>query len=340
MKSGVTITGCAWKIGRPFAGRLDVVIRQTVLAALAESGLSIDDIDSFVTVAGDTLDGISVPGRAEVAGNYGRQYLNVPSSAGHGLGAAVTQIEAGEAKNLILVGWGAATKYGAFDPRRNQADPFYTRPIGASPRVVAALQANEIFDMSGMEASSLQSYADEMALRAWDGAVATVAGAAPAWVKTGFCDGVVAIVLRGAGDGRPGVAVSDFASISRAYSPEDDRLDPAEWVKEALSAMSDPDRTQQAEFTVIEAAAPTPIAEARALSALGFATNFDRAKFNPSGGGATAHFGQATALRQIAETSRRLAAGSKGSSKGLVLDLTGPAGQHTTAIMLQAEAVQ
>jgi hypothetical protein len=344
MRPGAVIAGCGWKLGRPFADRLDVVIRQAVLAALAESGLSIDDIDSFITVAGDTLDGISVPGRAEVAGNYGRRYLNVPSSAGHGLGAAVTQIEAGEAKNLILVGWGAATKYATFDPRRNQADPFYARPIGASPCVVAALQANEILDMSGMEESTLQSYADEMALRTWDGTVAPVAGAAPAWVRTGFCDGAVAIVLRRAGDGSPGVAVSDFASVSRAYSPEDERLDTAEWVKEAISAMSGPGHTDGAEFTVIEAAAPTPIAEARALSALGFASDSDQGKFNPSGGGATAHFGQATALRQIAETSRRLAAGSKRSSrrpsKGLVLDLTGPAGQHTTAIMLQAEVVQ
>jgi hypothetical protein len=154
----------------------------------------------------------------------------------------------------------------------------------------------------------------------------------------------VAIVLRRAGNGSRGVSVSDFASVSRSYSPEDDRLDTAEWVKEALSAMSGPDRVDEAGLSVIEAAAPTPIAEARALSALGFSAGSDQARFNPSGGGATAHFGQATALRQIAETSRRLAAGSKGpsgsSSKGLVLDLTGPAGQHTTAIMLQAQAVQ
>ncbi|MCC2688355.1 MAG: hypothetical protein K0S21_1158, partial [Rhizobiaceae bacterium] len=36
--------------------------------------------------------------------------------------------------------------------------------------------------------------------------------------------------------------------------------------------------------------------------------------------------------------SRALAAKTDGAAKGLVLDLTGPAGQHTTAIVLETGA--
>jgi hypothetical protein len=334
--SAAVIAGCGWKLGRPFADRLDVAIRDAVLAALAESGLSIDDIDSFVTVASDTMDGISVPGRAEVAGNYGRRYLNLPSSAGHGLGAAVTQIEAGEAENLILVGWGAAAKYAQFDPRRNQADPFHVRPIGVSPRVVAAMQAQELLATADLDESSLNSYTDQMMSRSWEGSARSVAGGAPAWARTGFCDGAVAIVMRRGGP--PGVTVSDFASVSRPYSPDDDHLDPAEWVREAVAALRHGGGSDRGGFDMIEAAAPTPIAEARALSAVGFVAGGDTAKFNNSGGGAVAHFGAATALRQIAQTSRALAAKTDSAAKGLVLDLTGPAGQHTTAIVLETGA--
>jgi hypothetical protein len=337
MKPGAMIVGCGLRLGRPFAERMEVVIRQAVLAALDESGMSMEDIDSVVTVAGDTLDGLMVASGSEIAGSYGRRYMNVPSSAGHGLAAAATQIESQGAENVLLVGWGAATKYSGFDPRRNQADPFYTRPIGASPAVVAALQAHELGELSGLDETALQSYVREMSLRAWGQAAAPGANAAPGWARTGFCDGVAAIVLRPAGAAGQGVLVRDFASVSRGYSPEDERLDPAGWVGEAVSALSVTPARADA-YVIVEAAAPTPIAEIRALSPLGFRETGQK-KFNPSGGGAVAHFGQATALYRVAETSRRLRAIGKGA-QGLVVDLAGPLGQHVTAIGLQAEVAR
>jgi hypothetical protein len=326
--AGAVIRGWSTRLGRPFAERLETQIRAAVLEALSVAGLAIEDIDSVVTVASDTLDGLSVPGRGEIAGNYGRSYLNLPSSAGHGLGAAVTQIESGAAENLLLVGWGAATRLADDDFRANQADPFYARPIGATPRVVAALQAHEI---SGAEdPSTLQAYADEMFARAWQGEGRARERAAPAWAGTAFCDGAVALVLQREDAGKAGAAVRDFASVSRPYSPADESLDPAGWAKETVAALGG----KAAAFGVLEAAAPTPAAEARALGAVSPAG--DRLRFNRSGGGAAAWFGAATGLRQVAEASRSLAAGAAAS--GLVLDMAGPIGQHMTAILIEAGA--
>ncbi|MGQ7793599.1 hypothetical protein ACUN0C_14410 [Faunimonas sp. B44] len=337
MTAPATITGWACRLGRPFGDRLDMAVRETVLAALSVSNLPIDAIDSVVTVASDTLDGLSVPGRGEIAGNYGRSYLNLPSSAGHGLGAAVVQIESGSAENLLLVGWGAATKLAREDSRRNQADPFYARPIGASPRALAALQANELSGLEGSDPRRLQAYADRMRSRAWADATETPAGATPVWARSGFCDGAVAIVLQRGSGSRTGIGVTGIASVSRPYSPEDERLDPAEWVSEALGCLPDTDDVDGGSAGIVEAAAPTPAAEARALGALSTGSAQDIAGFNASGGGAVAYFGAATGLRQVAEASRALAAkGTSRPSSALVLDLAGPLGQHVTAIYLRA----
>ena len=331
--ASAVITGWGTRLGRPFAARLDLKIREAVLSALSVSGLSIGDIDTVVTVGSDTLDGLSVPSRSEVAGNYGRSYLNLPSSAGHGLGAAVAEIESGAAEHVLLVGWGAAARLAQHDFRRNQADPFYARPIGASPRVMAVLQARELLGFDGLHEGALQGYADEMFSRAWPGEPKPSGGAAPAWASTAFCDGVTAIVLRRSSKSSGGVAVRDFASASRPYSPEDDRLDPAAWAAEAIAGLSDP-AARGSSFDVVEAAAPTPAAEVRALAAVGSWSPGSHA-MNRSGGGASAHFGAATGLRQIAEASRSLAQAGP-DAKGLVLDLAGPIGQHATAILLQS----
>jgi hypothetical protein len=340
MTGQAVITGSGWKIGRPLPGRLEVAIRDAVLKALDTSKLSIEDIDTFITVGSDTLDGLMVAGRPEIAGAYSRKYLNVPSSAGHGLAAAVTQIESGESRNLVLVGWGAATKLSEHDGRSNQADPFFARPMGASPRVLAALQARELLGIDGLGETALQSYVQLMVSRAWQGDETTCSGAAPAWARSAFCDGVVAIVVQCGVDAKYAVTIRGFASVSRPYSPEDDRLDTAAWVSEALADFSNPVAVGSWELDVIEAAAPTPIAEARALGGVGPGFALDGSIFNQSGGGASAHFGAATGLRQIAEACRILIEkrATKTSASGLVLDLCGPLGQHATAILLQAGA--
>ncbi len=92
---------------------------------------------------------------------------------------------------------------------------------------------------------------------------------------------------------------------------------------------------------MIEAAAPTPIAESRAFVGV-VSQSVPDGKFNQSGGGAVAHFGAATGLRQVAEASRILMEmrSAKASAKGLVLDLSGPLGQHVTAVFLQTREGQ
>ncbi|MFO1085280.1 MAG: hypothetical protein U1E21_11990 [Reyranellaceae bacterium] len=299
------IRGSASAIHTSWDAPIDNLVHDVVTKALGECRLTLADIDTVVTVASDTLDGLLVPVRGEIAGNLGRSYCHITSSAGHALGAAVVMIESGQAERVLLVGWGAMEKFGAFDPRTLQADPFHARPIGALPRAVASIQAQQLLDLGLL---------DSDALKAQDAA------------EPNPCDGAVAIVLE-AREGPCRVAVKDFASISRAYSPDDEVLDPAVWVREAVSLLKAADGIPHD----VEVAAPTVLGELRALDVL--ATQ-QRTRRNGSGGGAAAWFGPATGLRQIAFAAEALAGQPEGSVS-VAADLSGPLSQHVTVALLE-----
>lgn len=329
------IVGHAVRLGRPFGDRLEVTVRDTVLEALGRSGLDLADIDTVVTCASDTLDGMMVPVKAEFAGSYGRSLLNVPSSAGHAVAAAASLIETGQAENLLMVGWGEATRLARADFRRNQADPFYTRPLGASPAMSATLQAAGLAAEVLPDGAALDERARADRARAWGAAPDGRGDSVPAWAQTGFCDGAVALILRPRNQAPGGVVIRDHGCASRSYCPGDDRLDPALWVDEAVAACAEPDSLRAGAFAAVEVAGPTTIAEMRALAALR-ADRIDDPSGGvmASGGGAAAHFGPATALRQLAVACATLG-GRPGM--GIVADLAGPMGQHTTLIALEAQ---
>lgn len=322
MSAHAAILGSATHVTRRFEQSLEFVVHATVLRALADAGLeSLGAIDTVVTAASDTLDGIMVATRSEIAGSFGHSYLHVPSSAGHALAAAVTMIEAGTAQNLLLVGWGEGSKFIEEDSRVIQADPFFTRPVGAIPAALAALQAQFLIGAGLITEADADAYAKATAARVWPGRPPAT-GAGPVWLRTGWCDGVVALVLAPTAEHPSSVRVRDFATSFRPYTPDScadiaSGLDPAAWVVQALPAQAGP-------FELIEASAPTPICEARAGMAL------SGRRFNASGGGAAASFGIATGFAGLAAAATALRAGQQ----GCVIDLAGPIGQAVTVIAL------
>lgn len=328
------IAGSASVIGHSFDLGVESTMRSVVSAALAEAKMAMDDIDTVVSVASDTLDGVMIPIRAEIAGSFGKSYLNVPSSAGHALAASVALIESGQATNVLLAGWGAASRLASADSRSIQADPFYDRPSGASPAALSALQARELAADAAFEGRDPAVAAGAMTSRAWSAGVPEGAQRADAWLGQSFCDGAVALVLCRAEPDDARIRIADFGSSARPYSPQDERLDPAPWAMEAMAHCREPAKVAAVKLAVVEAAGPTSICEARVLSALvdhGLAgSQIDH--WNASGGGATAWFGPATALRQLAFAATSLR--SIGSHAGGVLDLAGPLGQHVTFILL------
>ena len=331
MKAG--ICGAASRIERQFDNGIEPIIREVVRAALDEAGLSIADVDMVVTVASDTLDGMMVPLRSELAGAVGKNYLNVSSAAGHAMSAAATAIEAGDADNVLVVGWGAASKLVAHDGRSNQFDPFYMRPIGASPRVLAALQKQMLVASGDIREHDIEAFRARMTHILWGSE--TIDSASRAY---GFCDGAAALVLKRIAYGEPGAIIADHSMASRSHNPLDESIDPAIWVKEAIAGFSrKPSQAPARGF--IEASGSNTPAEMRAVAALldaGF-IGCDAASANGKGGGAMAWFGPATSLRALAELCGELLAKgpARKSDAGIFVDLAGPLGQHVTTMFLE-----
>lgn len=323
MAVSVTIAGSAERIGRSLA--VDIAVTQCVRAALAAAALALDDIDAVVTCGSDVLDGGMVGTRSGIAGAYGRELVTVPSSGGHAFAAAASLIESGQARNVLVAGWGEGSKFALLDGRSVQADPFYARPVGADAAAMTALQAQRLLADGALTGEALSEYGEAMQRRA--GLAENGSGGMRPWLLPQWADGACAIVLRA---GEDGVRVADVGTSFRGYTPQPADLDPAGWVAAAMANMKLAERG----LTAIEACGPAMVTEFAALRTLlarvGWPAVDDR--INASGGGASAFFGPATGLRHIARAARAL---SGGRSTGIAIDLAGPIGQATSVIALE-----
>jgi len=335
----VFIIGSASRIGLPGGWSIERAVHDVVEDALQSAEIiSRDAIDIVVTVGSDIIDGSMIATRSGIAGSYGRELITVPSSGGHAFGAAVALIESGSAQTVLLAGWGEGTKFGAFDGRVIQADPFWARPVGADALALGALQAQRLQAGGRLSIIDAKNYADAMGSRARGPNGAPLASTAH-WLMPNWVDGAAAIVLSASARGREAIVVRDFGSSFRPYCPEPEDFDPAQWVVSALGHMRDPSALVGLSLAAIEASAPTAFCEALALEALLPQTGWDvlDARVNSSGGGAVTHFGPATALRQLSFAVEAIRGPRSGDVAGAaVLDLAGPIGQATTVILLES----
>lgn len=324
-----SIAGAACRIDRQFAGGIEPVIREVVRSTLDAAAISLADIEMVVTVASDTLDGMMVPIRAELAGALGKNYLNVSSAAGHAVCAAAAAIEAGDADTVLIVGWGAASKLAIADGRANQFDPFYMRPLGATPKVMAALQKQILVASGALSENNIEAFRARMTDRVWEG------GKGDASQANGFCDGVAALVMRRASEGQGGIVISDHATASRSHNPLDGSFDPAAWVREAISGFSGARAKESAARGFIEVSGSSICAELRGIvaSVESGLVDCDGSSANSMGGGAAAWFGPATGLRALAMLCGDGEARDRDA--GLFVDLAGPLGQHVTSIFIE-----
>ena len=331
----VAILGTGWQLGFPEISPIDRAVQMSISSALASAQMELADIDMVLTVGSDIMDGAMVATRSGIAGSYSRQIMTVPSSAGHAFAAALSMIESGNVRNVLLVGWGEGTKFQALDSREIQADPFYARPVGADPVTMSVMQAQRLVSEGLIDPDEAGRYGD--AMREHAKVTQSFIGAAR-WLGTRWCDGACALVMAPAhGPGRQ-VTIRDIGTSFEPYCPDPHRLNPADWVRSAVGAMSEGASLRGDALKVIEIGGPTPFSELAALSGI-CAKSWQSAqpKFNLSGGGAAAHFGPATGLRRIICAAETLSDADPGALAGIV-DLAGPIGQAVSVIALEASS--
>src|ERR1700731_4467876 len=103
------VVGCA--IRPAITGRdrsLEEIIYDISQGALADAGLTIDDIDGIVVGCNDQFDGraISVMMASGPAGGVDRDILSTPSSSQHAFILGALRGAPGQFRTQLVVGWG------------------------------------------------------------------------------------------------------------------------------------------------------------------------------------------------------------------------------------------
>jgi hypothetical protein len=122
---------------------LTELIFETVRETLDRSELEIDEIDSVVLSAHDLVDGRSLTSMttAPPAGAYLREEIRLGDDGATALALAAAQIRAGQARAVIVAGWGRASEGDPDAISRALFDPVYAQPLGLRELDVSALRA-------------------------------------------------------------------------------------------------------------------------------------------------------------------------------------------------------
>jgi len=146
---------------------LEEIIFQATAAALADAGLSRDDIDGVSIAASDQLDGraISSMHLAGPAGSYLLDEVKVTDDGAAALALSVLRIESGMSRRVLAVTW---TKPSASDYSAAVAvnpEPTYVRAVGLHPTVTEAIATAAFLRETGTPPDAF----DPFAAKIWPG---------------------------------------------------------------------------------------------------------------------------------------------------------------------------
>ena len=324
------------------------IVYPVVKAALADAGVSMDDIHSVVTCSQDIYDGrtISSMGVNEVVGGYLRSESKV---AGDGLLALLygaARILSGEYDLTLVV---AHCMESISEPSvvENAAfDPSVQRPLGPDGTVAAALQAAAFYGASGLgpdDAAAVAARASARAARnprayrrtpftaADVRASRTVCGPLRELEGTPITDGACALVLAGpARAGADALWLRGLGSVTDTFWTDRDLTSVASLASasERASAMAG---LRAADCEVVETAARWAHEQLMHLPALGLDAHAD---VNPSGGQLGGCPVYVAGLARAAEAALALRAGAV---HALVHAPSGIANQQHTVAYLSRE---
>lgn len=218
MRSTVKIVSARAVTGRLEEECLGNLITHAVKETLGDAGYPLAEIESIVGLGSDADDGgLSPLLRSSAAGGYGKDYLHLTGSSGQALSAGRSLLSAGLARRSLVVGWCPAAKDAAAVNLEATADPFYMRPVGASPQALRALLADHLRRAEHLEeesADTLQSPFERV-------------------------DQACAVLLEIGGKertDRPALSIEGCGLSHRNFFPAPEELDPARWIDQAWRA--------------------------------------------------------------------------------------------------------
>jgi acetyl-CoA C-acetyltransferase len=138
------VIGCA--IRPAIAGRdrsLEEIIYDTAQQALADAGITIEDIDGIVVGCNDQLDGraISVMMASGAVGGVDRDILSTPSGSEHAFILGALRVASGQFQTQLVVAWSPTEASSIPEAERLAADPYFHRRLPLDELSAHALQA-------------------------------------------------------------------------------------------------------------------------------------------------------------------------------------------------------
>jgi acetyl-CoA C-acetyltransferase len=141
------VVGCA--IRPVITGRdrsLEEIIYDISQAALADAGLTIDDIDGIVVGCNDQFDGraISVMMASGPTGGVDRDIMSTPSSSEHAFILGCLRVASGQFRTQLVVAWSPTEVSSLAEAQRLGADPYFHRALPLDELSSHALQASAL----------------------------------------------------------------------------------------------------------------------------------------------------------------------------------------------------
>jgi acetyl-CoA C-acetyltransferase len=202
------VVGCA--IRPAITGRdrsLEEIIYDISQAALADAGLTIDDIDGIVVGCNDQFDGraISVMMASGPVGGVDRDIMSTPSSSEHAFILGALRVASGQFRTQLVVAWSPTEASSMSEAQRLGADPYFHRALPLDELSAHALQAsalNHVWPNAWVFAETVAVKNRRHAAVAWPNPPARPAAGKARWpltdrLTTEPTTGAVAMVLAG-----------------------------------------------------------------------------------------------------------------------------------------------
>ncbi len=125
---------------------LEELIYDTAQLALADAGITIDDIDGIVVAANDQFDGrsISVMMASGPVGGVDRDIMSTPSASEHAFILGALRVATGQFRTQLVVSWSPTEVSSMSEAQRLGADPYFHRALPLDELSAHALQASAI----------------------------------------------------------------------------------------------------------------------------------------------------------------------------------------------------
>jgi acetyl-CoA C-acetyltransferase len=125
---------------------LEEMIYDTAQLALADAGITIDDIDGIVVAANDQFDGrsISVMMASGPAGGVDRDIMSTPSASEHAFILGALRVATGQFRTQLVVSWSPTEASSLSEAQRLGTDPYFHRALPLDELSAHALQASAV----------------------------------------------------------------------------------------------------------------------------------------------------------------------------------------------------